>query len=213
MILATFGVCLAGIALLLAADFSGRRWLEWVGKPAASCAFIVAALHWGALDSVYGLVVLFGLVLGAVGDVLLIPDRQDAIFLGGMVAFLGGHLAFAVAFGLLPLDAIAAIGAALLLAAGAWPLLRWLMPSVPYPLRAPVLAYLVVISAMTIIACGATAAGASILIAGGAVAFAVSDLSVARDRFVQKVPINRIWGIPLYYAAQMAIAASVATVG
>jgi len=31
----------------------------------------------------------------------------------------------------------------------------------------------------------------------------VSDLSVARDRFVSRSFSNRAWGLPLYYAAQI----------
>jgi hypothetical protein len=42
----------------------------------------------------------------------------------------------------------------------------------------------------------------------GAVAFAVSDLSVARERFVHKSFTNLVWGLPLYYAAQQTLAAS-----
>jgi uncharacterized membrane protein YhhN len=40
-----------------------------------------------------------------------------------------------------------------------------------------------------------------------AVAFA---LSVARDRFVVPGFVNRAWGLPLYYAAQLVLAATVA---
>ena len=42
-----------------------------------------------------------------------------------------------------------------------------------------------------------------------AVAFFCSDLSVARDRFVAPGFANRAWGLPLYYAAQLAFAWSV----
>ena len=39
-----------------------------------------------------------------------------------------------------------------------------------------------------------------------AVAFYLSDVSVARDRFVAPGFGNRIWGLPLYYAAQLLFA-------
>ena len=41
-----------------------------------------------------------------------------------------------------------------------------------------------------------------------AVAFYLSDVSVARDRFVAPGFGNRIWGLPLYYAAQLLFALS-----
>jgi hypothetical protein len=38
----------------------------------------------------------------------------------------------------------------------------------------------------------------------------LSDLSVARDRFVAPGFVNRAWGLPTYFAAQLLLAASVA---
>jgi uncharacterized membrane protein YhhN len=75
-------------------------------------------------------------------------------------------------------------------------------------MRAPVVAYLVVISAMVALAAGSAALGRPRLLVG-AVAFFVSDLSVARDRFVVPGFANRLWGLPLYYGAQLVFAASV----
>jgi hypothetical protein len=43
----------------------------------------------------------------------------------------------------------------------------------------------------------------------GAVMFYASDLSVARDRFVKRGFLNRVWGLPLYYAAQLVLASTV----
>jgi len=43
----------------------------------------------------------------------------------------------------------------------------------------------------------------------GAVTFYVSDLSVARDRFLAPGFVNRLWGLPLYYGAQLLLAGSV----
>lgn len=39
-------------------------------------------------------------------------------------------------------------------------------------------------------------------------AFFVSDLAVARDRFVEPGFVNRFVGLPLYYGAQIVFAAS-----
>lgn len=63
---------------------------------------------------------------------------------------------------------------------------------------------------MLALAAGATAASGDWHIAAGALAFYLSDLSVARDRFVQPAFVNGLWGLPLYFAGQMLLARSVA---
>ena len=47
------------------------------------------------------------------------------------------------------------------------------------------------------------------LAALGAVAFAAADISVARDRFVVSAFLNRAWGLPVYYSAQLLLAWSI----
>ena len=74
-------------------------------------------------------------------------------------------------------------------------------------MKAPVLAYMGVITAMVAAAWGAAARDLSAWLVVAAVAFFLSDLSVARDRFVKKEFANRAWGVPLYYAAQVLFAA------
>ena len=75
-------------------------------------------------------------------------------------------------------------------------------------MRLPVLAYVGVISTMLVAASATwgTAPGPLILI--GAWGFALSDLAVARHQFVRPGFVNRLWGLPLYYAAQLALAAT-----
>jgi hypothetical protein len=46
----------------------------------------------------------------------------------------------------------------------------------------------------------------------GALAFAASDISVAVDRFVKPAFVNKLWGFPLYYVAQLLITLSLASV-
>jgi uncharacterized membrane protein YhhN len=76
-------------------------------------------------------------------------------------------------------------------------------------MRVPVHAYIAVITVMLALAVGTAAAGSPTLILVGALAFYLSDLSVANDRFVRPGFLNRLWGLPLYYAAQLCLAASV----
>ncbi|MBW2297136.1 MAG: lysoplasmalogenase, partial [Deltaproteobacteria bacterium] len=43
----------------------------------------------------------------------------------------------------------------------------------------------------------------------GALSFYVSDLFVARDRFLKNESLNRLLGLPLYYGGQFLLAFSV----
>ena len=201
--------CAAAVAALLLAEHRGSRRGVWLAKPVASACFLWAALAWGALDDGYGRLVLLGLVLCAAGDVLLIPREKPASFQAGIASFLLGHVAYAVAFVGLGLAAVAALGAALVMALVAWRVLGWLLPHAPGDFQLPVKLYVAVISAMVVCAVGSAGAGASALVPAGAIGFALSDLAVARDRFVAPGFVNGAWGLPLYYAAQLLLAASV----
>jgi uncharacterized membrane protein YhhN len=77
-------------------------------------------------------------------------------------------------------------------------------------MRPPVLAYMAVITAMVALAFGAVVRGGTPWIAIGAVGFYASDLSVARDQFVKPGFVNRVWGLPLYYVAQVVLACTAA---
>lgn len=209
-------VALAGILLtaggvnaVLLGDRSGRRPVEYVAKPLASAGFLIVALATGALDSGYGVWILAGLGLSLCGDVFLM-FKLDWLFLAGLAAFLLGHVAFVIAFAVVGvsgawagLAAIGAVGAALIV-------LRWLMPHVDSEMRSPVMAYVAVISAMVVLAVGTRGAGATPLIVFGAAMFYLSDLFVARDRFVTPGFVNRLVGLPLYYLGQILLALSVA---
>jgi uncharacterized membrane protein YhhN len=76
----------------------------------------------------------------------------------------------------------------------------------------PVRTYMVVIGVMATLACGVAAAGGPWQVAVGALAFTASDVAVARDRFVKTEFLNRAWGLPLYYGAQLLIAGTPALV-
>ena len=205
-------VCAVAVAGLLAAEQRGSRAGLWLTKPVASLAFLWVTLAAGALESTYGRWVLLGLALCLAGDLLLIPQERKAAFRAGVFAFLAGHVAFSVAFLGLPIDppglAVAAVVLTLALAA----VLRWLSPSVTADMVLPVRAYMLVIGIMSALACGVTAAGGPWQVAVGALAFTASDVSVARDRFVRHGFMNRAWGLPLYYAAQLLIATTPALV-
>jgi uncharacterized membrane protein YhhN len=205
-------LCAVAVAGLLVAERRGSRAGLWLTKPVASLAFIWAGIAAGALDSTYGQLVLLGLVLCLLGDLLLIPLDRPAVFRAGVFAFLAGHVAYSAAFLTRPLDPIGLAAGAVLLAVVVGAVLRWLGPSVPAGMVGPVRVYMIVIGLMSALACGVTAAGGPWAVALGALAFTASDVSVARDRFVQHSFVNRAWGLPLYYAAQLLIASTAAMV-
>lgn len=202
-------VTLIALALLLLAEARGNRALKWLAKPLASTGFVATALAAGATGTTYGCWVLVALVLSWWGDVLLIPRARTAFVLG-LASFLFGHLAFAGGF----LARGVSVGWLILTIAVLLPpalyVLRWLGPYVPDKLRLPVRAYVTVISCMVACAVGtfAHAGGAGLLV--GAIMFFVSDLAVARERFVKNTFLNKAWGLPLYYVGQLLLAASVA---
>jgi uncharacterized membrane protein YhhN len=205
-------LCAVAVAGLLWAERRGSRAGLWVAKPVASLAFIWAGLAAGALETTYGQLVLLGLVLCLLGDLLLIPLERPAVFRAGVFAFLAGHVAYSAAFLTRPISVAGLVAAAVLLALVLGGVLRWLAPSLPKDMAGTVRAYMVVIGLMSALACGVTAAGGPWAVAAGALAFTASDVSVARDRFVRHEFVNRAWGLPLYYAAQLLIASTPALV-
>ena len=188
--------------------------LEWKAllaptKLAASTGFLLVALRAGALESSWGLWIFVGLCLSWVGDACLL-SRSRSTFLLGLVAFLLGHVAYCVAFvryGISPGFAVLVGGP---LALVAWGVDNWLHGWVEAGMRRPVRAYIIVITMMLTLAVGAWAAGAPTLVLLGALAFYLSDLSVARDRFVRRDFFNRLWGLPAYYLGQLCLALAVA---
>lgn len=197
------------VGVLLACEYRNARPALGIAKLTASTAFVGVAVTLGAMDSLVGQVVLTGLILCWLGDALLIPAGQSLSFQLGIAAFLLGHVAYAVAFLHWAIDRGALLGAVLLMSLCGGLALRWLRPKVPEDFQVPVVAYILVIGAMCACAISATSAGAPFHVAGGALLFAASDLSVARDRFVQPSFLNAAWGLPAYFAAQMILASSI----
>jgi len=198
-------------ALLIALLFFERR--DHLGgkltvKPLLSCLFVLTALAAAPAFSTYAVVVVIGLVLCLVGDVCL-AFPQQATFRAGLVAFLLGHVAYIVAF------AAAAYPnwGLWIAAAAALPIsslvYRRLQPFLGN-MKTPVMAYIVVITVMLIAAGGVfgdmqLAMPGRFLVLNGAFSFYLSDIFVARQRFVQPSFWNRLIGLPLYYLGQFQI--------
>jgi len=209
-------ITIAATLALLVAEWRDSRAGVWIAKPLAAIGFVWAAIAWGAFDSAYGVWILAGLVLSALGDVLLIPRGAKAFFLAGLVSFLLGHLAYTGAFALRGLEVRAMAAAAAPVAGIGMLALRYLWPYVQKnapKLQYPVLVYVAVISTMVVCAAGSVGKGGNLAILIGAVMFYVSDFAVARQRFVGATIGNKLWGTPLYFGAQLVLASTVRPLG
>jgi uncharacterized membrane protein YhhN len=198
-------VCGGAVVGFLVADRLDSQRGRWLCKPVASATFVALALVHGAPATTFARACVAAFALSFVGDVCLVP-KSRAWFRVGLFAFLLAHVAFAVAFVARGVDVRAIGGAAVILAVIAAVVLRWLWPHVDAAMRAPVALYVVAITVMVACAAGTFAARGGVLVAGGAAAFYLSDLSVARHTFVKRQWVNRLWGLPLYYGAQLALA-------
>jgi uncharacterized membrane protein YhhN len=160
----------------------GDQRLRWVGKPGVMGALIVAALFAQGAPSAVKAWFVVALVLSLVGDVaLLLPERW---FLAGLAAFLLAHLAYVA--GMVQLDLHPPWGAVIVLLAVAVVGRRILgaVRSDDPSLAVPVTLYLVVISAMAIVA-WATAQPWLIV---AAMLFFASDAMLGWGRFVTPAP-------------------------
>ncbi len=210
--------CALACALLVYAEYRGSRPGRIVAKLSASAAFVAlgaCALGGGggsAAHAPYARAIFVGLVLGAIGDACLLGAGKRW-FLGGLVAFLLGHLAYVVGIAMIEpvarwpgdagLTAVVPIVAAAVVLASLWRHLG--------SMRLPVIGYVVTITVMVVAAIAAAHGAAlpspnrSYLVVGACVFFA-SDVAVARDRFVAHRFSNKLWGLPAYFAGQLLFA-------
>jgi len=205
--LVVVAVTAGAVASLVAAIRAGDRVQEVASKAVASASFVaLGLLRVDGAGAVGGWIVA-GLVLCAVGDLLLLGSGRS--FDLGLLSFLLGHCAYIGAFATaLPPSTWwrPAVVPLALAAAGA---LRWLWPHLGRR-RLPVVAYIVAISVMVWGAVAVVRAGAlPATVAPGAILFYLSDLAVARHRFVKAEFLNRGIGLPLYYAGQVLIAMAI----
>ncbi len=206
-------VLAAGLAAVdwwaVARDRAGvERW----AKPAVMVALGAVALAGGAAGSVSGRWVLLGLALGLVGDVLLLGESQGR-FLGGLAAFLLGHLAWVAAFVATGLEApaLAVVGA--LVVAAALVAGRGIVPGAlragGASLAVPVLLYMAVIAAMAL----AGWMSGRLLVGLGASLFVVSDTVLGHGRFVRERPWTRPVVMVTYHLAQALLVAGLLGAG
>jgi uncharacterized membrane protein YhhN len=183
-----------------------------ITKSILSLLFVITALLQPHSVPVYYHYLLTGLILCLVGDVCLALPQKKA-FMGGLVAFLIGHLLYIFSFSsLIPISHWFSSGLLIIVGTSAL-IFFWLRPHLKSMLI-PVLIYIMVI---TIMASGAWAVfwkssfqiSGRALILTGSLCFYLSDLFVARHRFIKEEYRNRLLGLPLYYTGQFMLAFSI----
>lgn len=164
--------------------WADRPRVRYVAKPATLAALIGVALTLApSVDPTIRTWLVAGLVLSLAGDVFLMFDEKW--FAAGLGSFLLGHIAYVVGLQLAPTSwAGTVLGLAVVVAAIAT-IGRRIVVGVAAgehrELVAPVVAYLVVISAMSVSAAGTEAPWAVV----GASLFYASDATLAWNRFLE----------------------------
>jgi uncharacterized membrane protein YhhN len=203
-------VCGLGLLVTLVGEYRKRIALSGAGNLVAASSYIAAALALGAHETPYGRVLLAGMGFCWLGDMFLVSSQSRRLFLAGLASFLTGHLVYIFAFTVRGIALPALLGAAVGMVIFGFFVLRWLGPELDARMRVPVGLYVIAISAMMAMAAGSHSAHGSLALLLGALLFVISDLAVARNRFVAPGFINRAWGLPTYFSAQLLLAASVA---
>ena len=184
-------------------------------KTVLSLLFIVTAVSQIHLIQPYTLFIIIGLLFCLGGDVFLALP-QERMFLFGLVSFLLGHICYVIGFiwiaGPSKMTLIGVIVTVVL----SGPVYIWLKPHLG-TMKKPVIAYILVISLMFISAWSVLGMPRQpfmprLLVFAGAACFYLSDIFVARDRFLKNAFVNRLLGLPLYYLAQFMIAFSIGMV-
>ncbi len=156
--------------------------------------------------SSFDVLIFTAFVLSLIGDGLLIPKSRSYYFLAGIGAFALAHIAFSSAFLLLRPDTIIVIVSLLSASVAGIFIYIWLKPYLKNKYRLVVPAYLLIIALMVVTGVSGGLSNNNYWLASGSVLFALSDIFVARNRFIVSSFINRLIGLPLYYIAQMMIA-------
>jgi len=181
-------------------------------KTVLSSLFVIAVLVQPHLVSGYYNFLLAGLIFCLLGDIFLaLPQKR--MFLAGLVVFLAGHLLYAVGFfRVTEIGKWTGTGTLVIAAVGG--LVYFRLRTYLGQMKIPVIFYMIIISVMLTGAWSVfgdynLAGPGRIMVFAGALLFYLSDLFVARNRFVKKDFFNRLTGLPLYYAGQFLLAFSV----
>jgi uncharacterized membrane protein YhhN len=187
------------------ATWAERPDIRYATKPATLALLIGVAATLTPVDPTIRAWMVVGLVLSLAGDVfLMLPEKW---FVAGLGSFLLGHIAYIVGLQLAPrsigwtlvgvvvvLVAIATVGRRIVQSVGAGD---------QREMVGPVIAYLVVISAMVVSAFGTSAAWAI----AGASLFYASDATLAWNRFIEQRRFGPLAVMVTYHLGQIGLVA------
>ena len=187
------------------ATWVGRTTVRYVAKPATLVALIGVAVTLDPADPTIRAWMVAGLVLSLAGDVFLMLDEKW--FVAGLVSFLLGHIAYIVGLQLAPTSlGWSLVGLAVVVACVAV-VGRRVVSGVKgggHPeMVGPVIAYLVVISAMVVSAFGTAAPWAIV----GAGLFYASDATLAWNRFLEVRRFGPLAVMVTYHLGQIGLVA------
>lgn len=203
--MSTIAWVFAGLALAFGmadwwATWTQRKSVRYVTKPLALVFLIGVAVTLEPFDTTIRTWMVIGLVLSLAGDIfLMLPEKW---FVAGLASFLLGHVAYVVAMQMadqsLPM---LLVGLAVVLVSGAI-VGRRIVSGVDAAggkqMVGPVVAYVVIISAMVVSAFGTTAPWAI----AGALLFYISDGTLAWNRFLDKRRFGPLTVMVTYHLGQ-----------
>jgi uncharacterized membrane protein YhhN len=209
-VLLPLAIAASAVLAIAAAPWAfGLPWIAFVFKPLTTVLLIGHALSRGDGRPGTRRWLLAGLLASLAGDVALLWPQEG--FVPGLVSFLVAHLCYLVAFTRDTPLLRASPAAFTVYAVVAGALLAVLWPGVPGPLRVPVLAYVMCLSAMAAQAAARAAHVRNPLATraalGGAL-FVCSDALLAFDRFDAPLPGASLLVLATYWMAQWCIASS-----
>lgn len=204
-------------ALAAIGDWVAVRWrsrpAEYVLKPLVLALLLAAAVELrDQAPTMRWAFVVAALALSLVGDILLMLPGD--LFLGGLAAFLVGHLAYVASFNILPPPPAALALGAVVVAAAAVPLYlrlrRGMEERGERNLAGPVAVYVAAIGVMVASALATVGrpdwvASRSALAVVGAGLFMTSDALIGWNRFVRPLPWAPVAVMVTYHLAQGAL--------
>lgn len=204
-------VILASIFLgaLLVADLNGKEKIAGLLKILTSvCMVIYCGLQVYESSNLYAYLVFTGIFFGLLGDIFLIPKSKNS-FLIGMAAFLVGHILYILAFLQYSFSPVKWLVALILISFAMYAVFNWVKASLRGVLKIGVAVYMATLATMCSLALSVRIEDALTLVGFGATLFMVSDFFVASHRFKRPHFLNRLVGLPMYYAGQFILASSI----
>lgn len=198
------GVGLVFVELMLTARYMhASKWADLLTTVASVC-YLAIPFARQAWRTGYGRSILIGVLLCFAGDHL-----GPMNFFVGLAAFLVAHFAYSAACFFRGFDKTRLVLSFFATAAVTLLCLLYLAPHVPKQEYLPIFGYCAVISIMVVLAGGTRGGPGYGILVYAAAAFFISDLLLARSRFIEATFANTLVGYTLYYSACMAFGLSV----